>query len=445
MSSYTKDTAITFITRVITLILGIVTSITIARLLGPENKGIYTMAALLPQLIVTIADLGIGPATVYYVAQRQYPWDEILGNNILLAAGIGCFGVVTGLIIALFFQQNLFPGVPREYLILAVALIPVRILFSNTYHIILGAQRFKEFNLISLLRAFSFLVFLLINIWVLNISVIGALSAGIASWILVDVIVLFLSRTVADGISLKMNITYIKKAATYGIQAHISNILGFLNYRIDMFLVNSYLNPRAVGFYSIGVGLVEKLWLVSHAASTVIFPKVAAETNENRRKSFTPLVARTVLWITLLGSLILLFLSRWIVLLFYSEVFLPSVRPLQILLPGILFLSVTRVLANDVAGRGKPIFNTYVGIITLTTNVILNLVWIPKYGIAGAALASTVSYGAALITELFFYTRLTGNSLFMIIFFQKGDWALYWKAGKAFFNWKKRDKNKSFE
>ena len=71
MSSYTKDTAITFITRIISLILGIVTSIIIARLLGPENKGIYTMAALLPQLIVTIADLGIGPATVYYVTGHK--------------------------------------------------------------------------------------------------------------------------------------------------------------------------------------------------------------------------------------------------------------------------------------------------------------------------------------------------------------------------------------
>jgi O-antigen/teichoic acid export membrane protein len=140
-----------------------------------------------------------------------------------------------------------------------------------------------------------------------------------------------------------------KRAATYGIQAHISNILGFLNYRVDMFLVNWFLGPAAVGLYSVGVGIVEKLWMVSYSASTVLFPRVAAETEEQRRKEFTPLVARAVLWTTGLGALALVLLSRWIVLLLYSEAFLPAVGALQALLVGIVALSAGRVLANDIS------------------------------------------------------------------------------------------------
>jgi len=101
--------------------------------------------------------------------------------------------------------------------------------------------------------------------------------------------------------------------------------------------------------------------------------------------------------------------------LLYSSAFLPAVRPLQILLPGIVALSVGRVLANDVAGRGRVMLNNYAGLVTVATNVILNILWIPKYGIAGAALASTGSYTLAFFTQLFLYARLSGNHWTMVL------------------------------
>jgi len=437
MGQFSKGITITFTARVLSLILGIATSILIARLLGPEGKGIYTLAALLPSLIVTFTNLGIGPATVYYVAQRHYRRPEVLGNNVLLSILIGTTGVVIGLVVALFFHQSVFPGVAQGYLFFALTLIPVSIFFSYVNCILLGAQRIKEFNLISILHAVLFLGFIIIALWGLKAGIIGALVAGIFSLVLVDMILFFWARKVAGGILLKVKPSYVKHAVTYGIQAHLSNILGFLNYRIDMFLVNGFLNPIAVGFYSVGVGLVEKLWLISQAASIVLFPRVAAETDEQKRKEFTPLVARATLWITALGALVLAFLGRWIVSLLYSAAFLPVVQPLQILLLGIVAGSVSRVLANDIAGRGRPILNSYISLIALIANVILNIIWIPRYRIAGAAWASTVSYSLTLFARLFLYCRLSGNRWTKILLPQRGDLALYWRIGTAVSRWAK--------
>jgi len=435
MGTFTKNTTITFTARVLNLILGIGTSIVIARFLGPEGKGIYTLAVLLPTLIVTLGNLGIGPATAYYVARREYHRHEILGNNVILAFGVGAVGLLVGLIVVLFFRRNLFPGVAQGYLLLALALIPTGFLFTYLQNILLGAQRFKEYNFISILQGASFLAFIVIALWVLKIGVVGALLAGIAEWFLVDVILFLWTKRVAGGISLKFNPVYLKKALTYGVKAYLGNALQFLNYRLDMFLVNGFLNPAAVGFYSIGVGIAEKLWMVSQAASTVLFPRVAGETDEQRRKEFTPLIARTVLWVTAFGALVLALLSRWIILLLYSATFLPAVGALQALLVGIIALSAGRVLSNDIAGRGRPMLNTYVAMLTLVANVSLNLVWIPKYGITGAAWASTISYTASFLSALFFYCRLSGNRWTVIVFPQRGDWALYWKVGKALCQW----------
>ena len=193
--------------------------------------------------------------------------------------------------------------------------------------------------------------------------------------------------------------------------------------------------PSAVGLYAVGVGLVEKLWMVSYAASTVLFPRVAAESEEHRRKEFTPLVARTVLWITALASLVLALLSRWIVLLLYSEAFLPAAGALQALLAGIVALSAGRVLSNDIAGRGFPGLNIYTGLAAVATNIVLNLLWIPRYGIVRAAWASTVSYTVSFLGALFFYCRLSGNRWTRVVFPQPGDWVLYCKTGKDLGQW----------
>jgi len=100
-------------------------------------------------------------------------------------------------------------------------------------------------------------------------------------------------------------------------------------------------------------------------------------------------------------------------------------------------MSVWAVLANDISGRGRPMLNTYIGGMSLVVNVLLNILWIPMYGINGAALASTVSYGVTLVVQLFVYCRVSGNSWTNVLLPQPGDWVLYWRTGLTMVQWMK--------
>lgn len=164
---------------------------------------------------------------------------------------------------------------------------------------------------------------------------------------------------------------------------------------------------------------------------------MAAETEETERKEFTPLVARTVLWSTAVGALILALVSRWVVVLLYSEAFLPAASALQALLLGIIALSAGRVLANDIAGRGLPRLNIYTGAVAVLTNVAMNILWIPKLGIVGAAWASTVSYTVLFLGSFFFYCRLSGNRWTKVLLPQRSDWAVYWHTEMVLGRWAK--------
>lgn len=425
-AAFAKDTALTLLARVVGLALALLSSVIIARALGPDGTGVYTLAILFPILIITFTNLGLGPATVYYVAQEKYSVREVFGNNIVLSAIIGVVAVLLGLVLVIVFPAWIFPEVARSYLVLALILVPVY-LFSQQYisQILLGARRIKEFNAVSVADKFLFLLFVFVATVGLGLGIAGAIWAGILSSLVLCFVLFFWLRRIAGGVRFRLNLAYIRDGLRYGVKAHLGNIIGFLNYRIEVFLLGAFLPVSAVGFYAVAVGLAEKLWFVSESASIVLFPTVSAERDEQQRKTFTPLVSRTILLITAIGAVALLLVSQWIIVFFYSEEYLPTVQLFRILLPGIVFLSVGRILANDIAGRGRPLLNTYVGGIGVVVQIGLNLAWIPRLGAVGSAWATTISYGIILVARLWLYMKLSGNSLTKVIVPQSSDWLLY--------------------
>lgn len=432
MSGLARNTALALSARIISMVLGVGISVILARFLGPEGKGLYSLAILLPTLIVTFISLGIGPATIYHVARKDFSSQVAFGNNLLLALVLGAVGVVGGVLVSLLFGEEAFPGVPPTYLLVTLCLVPLQLVNSYLLYVLHGEQRFGRHAILTTSRSLLFLVFAVIGLVLLHRGVLSAILAVVASYIAVCIVQILQQWRTAGIISLKPSRTYISAAFKYGWKAHLATIITFLNYRLDMLLVNAYVGIAAVGLYSVGVGLVEKLWLIPNAASTALYPRISAEQDENRRKSLTPFVARSTLWLTALGATVLVLLCRPIVLLLYSSAYIKAVGAAQALLVGIVAIAGLKPLANDLSGRGKPILNSLVGLVTLITNLVLNLLMIPRAGIAGAAWASTISYSVSLVLTVFIYCRVSGNAWHDVILPKRSDVRVYANVVQGF-------------
>jgi O-antigen/teichoic acid export membrane protein len=204
--------------------------------------------------------------------------------------------------------------------------------------------------------------------------------------------------------------TCLKRSLGYGWKAHVGNILAFLNYKADVFLANLFLGPAAVGVYVIAVALAEKLWLISQAVSTVLLPRLAQLSRDDaKRKQLTPLIARWLLLITAMAALVLAWLAHTLIDVVFGSEYAAAVLPLWILLPGMVLMAVYRVLANDIAARGRPELNMLVALAVVVVNLAANLILIPWLGLAGAAAATTIAYALSLVMGLKFYRRLSGN------------------------------------
>src|SRR5690606_6974439 len=84
--------------------------------------------------------------------------------------------------------------------------------------------------------------------------------------------------------------------------------------------------------------------------------------------------------------------APWVFPLLFGEVFADSVVPLWWLLPGILFVSASRLLGPLVVQGGFIRFNLYAAGLAASTTILLGLLLIPHWGIIGAAFVGSVAY-----------------------------------------------------
>jgi O-antigen/teichoic acid export membrane protein len=431
-NSFFKNSMLNFNRNIITMILGLASTIIIARVLGPEKQGIFTLVLLLPTMLTTFFNIGIGSATVYYIGKKKYELTTIVSTNIFLAFTISLTSIVIGFLFIYFFGDTFLNGVPKLLLLIIMGGLPL--VFLNTFlqAIFQGLQDFVVYNLIVIAGNVVNIVFILITLLVLQLDLIGALVSYFSSIITPTLILFVYLRKRNLTFKLKsVSKSFIKDCIYYGYKVHFSNILSFINYRADLILLSYFLNPAAVGVYNVSVSITEKLWIVSQPVSTVLFPKISSSNSNKERNLLTTMVARNVLMLSFLVSLLLFFTSEYFILLLFGEKYQAAANIIKILLVGITLLSAEKILSNDLAGRGKPELNLYTSLLTIIINIILNIIFIPIWGVNGAAVATTISYSLTFFVKLIIFCNETKVNYLSVILFNKDDVALYIKIIKG--------------
>ncbi|MGD7033799.1 flippase [Methylotuvimicrobium buryatense] len=420
----------TFFRQIIAALLNLMTVVFIARVYGPEGNGAFAIALLLPSLLVSFLNLGVASANVYYLGSQQLTVRQCISANLRIFAVLSLLGLVVGSFMIYRKNEALFPGIDPFILWLALAVFPIALLNSYLLSVFQGLQRFGPYNLLGIIQP-AVLLFLVGGLIVSGNRFISLLMAAqVVSQVVVLIFTAFwLGPLVEKRVTDDLPGSVIRKTIRYGWKAHLSNILAFVNYKADVFLANFFLGPGAVGIYVIAVALAEKLWLISQAVSTVLLPKLTElSSNEDRRIKLTPFITRWVLLATLTGAIGVAILADWLIRTFFGADYVKALIPLWVLLPGIVMTSASRILANDIAARGRPELNMYTSIFVVIINIIGNLLLIPPYGLFGAALATTLAYTVNLMLRLMIYGRFSGNRWFDSIIIKPAD-ILYIRNG----------------
>ena len=402
-SLFARQVGTTVLSRVLTLMFGLFTAAITARWLGPEGKGQFALALLIPNMLSLLLSFGISTANIYFTGSRRLSISALTANSVMFSL-LGTF--LGGLFVLLLVSCRLLPvivaGVPVSFVLLGMLALPLGLLASNFSSVLLGLRRVTTLSVLSVLQAALAVPLLLLFVAWMNLGVAGAmLTALAASAFTLAGTALCLRR---EGVAFwpRWDNRVIRPTLAYGMQSYVGNLMQFFNYRLDALVVNAFVGPIGVGIYGAAVTLAELLWQLPNSVSFVILPK-AASTDHEAMNRFTPRVFWVVLLTSVIGGIVLAFSGKLLIHMLLSDAFLDAYLPLLVLLPGVVLLGAGKVLANDIAGRGYPQYNSKAAGLALVITVGLDFLLIPKWGIVGAALASTVAYSVSFTLIVVFY------------------------------------------
>ncbi len=415
--SFIRDTISVMKSRVFMLALSFITGVALARFLGPEGKGIYAAILVFPSLILSLADLGIRQATIFQLGKKKYSEEDVVSVTMFFLVVSSLLSLVVGAGVY-YVVDN--PNFTLPLILLALSSIPTSLINSYTKGIFLGKEQVQRFSFTSWLTAFVRLVGILLLVGVAGFYVTGALVAGLLASVSLALYSLWL---VSRHTSLKVGFEPKLAREMLGlgvVYAAALFVLG-LNYKIDIVILQQLSSAAEVGQYAQGVNLAELLWQLPAALSVVLFSKGAnAKDSQAFSRNVTKLM-RVTLVAASLGSVALFFIVDYFIPFVYGQAFAPSVLVTRLLLPGVVAFTIYKVLNMDLAGKGRPWLSLYVATPAVLFNVVLNVLLIPRFGANGAALASTISYSAAVLAFLVVYSRAVHIPLRDILRYRRSD------------------------
>lgn len=442
-----KDTFYTLFTRYLIFFGKIIYSMVVSRTLGPEYKGVFELIQLAPDTLSHAGTMGFDEANTYLTGKDKKNVSRLISNSFGLMLRVSLIAIAIGVVYMKWgLKAEIYNYIPQWAGFIALLVIPIAILDMLLESILYGGNRIWVRNWHEIIRLLSALIFIGAFVVIFHMKAKGAILGYIlvnVSLFTFTIIVLLKNYRITFR---KFNIPLVKKGWNFGRFMFGANLASYLFYKIDLWLLSllyvpainlsEYTQPgglvlEQVGLYSLAVNIVTSIWHIPDAVKTALVPKITMKGESERRKLVPPSL-RAVTVVVLIAMIVLALIARQVIDIMYNK---PDAEwdwtrayfPLMLLLPGIFAISLAKVFIADFFSRGKPYYIFWVSATSLILNLLLNLNFIPKWGMNGAAVASSISYTFSFLMFLYFYVKVSGERSRDIFIPKKDDFRTLWR------------------
>lgn len=366
----------------------------------PELVGQYDFVRTLLMIIGGLSVLGMDQSIIYY--SGFFKTQDSLGSLkstyfkmlVLIVLACGIFWVLNSLI-PNYFINNLF-NKPEASLLFNKVILALSF-YAVTFLNIDMLRALNKTILSELFRnIFRHLPFLFLAIYLVSTSneayLIDAYLWSFASLAVISFIIIYkliLKSNLKDKVT---NLSY-RNIFLKSYPMAISAIAYFLMQSIDILLLAKYSTFDDVAYYSVAVKLSTISTLALLSINIIAGPKIAEFYSSKSIDKLRRLLKnsnRLILVLTLPVLIILSFFSKWILGLF-GENYIIAQNALLILLAGQFFNFLLGPLGVYMNMTGKQNKLQRILLLGLLINIVLNIIYIPKYGMIGAAISTVIS------------------------------------------------------
>ncbi len=382
---------------------GFARTILLARLLAPEDFGLFGVTLLAASFVDTFSQSGFQSALIHKKGDIRPYLDTSFVVQAARGLVIAAIIFVTAPYIAAFF--NAAAAVPiLRFIGLAIFIQGL----TNIATVYLQKElEFKKYFFYQIsgtaadILVSVVLALLFRNVWAL---VLGYL-AGISVRCIVSYLIYFYKPR------LSFDIAKARELFGYGKWVFSTNIIGFFMSQIDSFFVTKLTGVVSLGFYQVAYKIPSILGLEVLAGAT--FPAYSKIQDD------LPTLREAYLKITKIFAIIVMPMAAGIfvvipdfIILFLGEKWLPSLWPMRILSLSVLIWTIAVISDNMFMAIGKPYIHTRWSLIRLVIMAVFLYPCIMAYGLSGAAM---VVLAGSLISAV-------GQTVEAIIIVRCGAW-----------------------
>jgi len=390
---------INFVGTILKAIVGFAFTLLLSRVLSVSDLGLYTMGVTISSIAVIVCILGLDVGLWRYVSRYNAKRDQarlrgaFVGSLIVAVPISLCVSVAMAIfavqISNAFFESNEFVTPLRAFAVTVPLLVVARLFIASTQG--LQVMRYAAIrDIVEQVLRFLFTVAL----FVLGFRMGGALVANIAAVLVITIMSFYFLEKLYPMFSGKQNtIRQIRKLVKFSTPMGASQVLTYLIIWIDTIFLGIFYTSNEVGLYSVAMRVIVLASIVQTSFSTMFAPVISDLYVRDQHFQLQQLFKKVTRWTVLLSlpflMPIIIFSSS--VLKVFGDQFTVAATSLAILSLGQFANNLTGPVSVMIAmtGRSKLEFANSLAIALIS--LVLCLIFIPRWGMAGAALVNATA------------------------------------------------------
>ena len=381
-----------------TTVLGLVTTVVVVRSIPPGDFGAFVLLEVGYIFLAQVCSFGLMLAIPQFIAStedKQYRGDlvkTVIYFRLLTVAVVGTIGLMVKPLLV----RLIGSPVVLDLLIYTPLLFGLASLGKSFTCILQGLFRFRTIATIKLIGSGSYLILIAAFVLFLDQGVVGVVRARVISLVLTCAYAYFALPQVRERV---FRFDILKKMLVFGLPLQLQYILTFAHNRIG---------TAGVAYYEVARKIPQSLTAFYEAFRVVYFPFATNLFALGKRQKLTDMLNHAIRWIsflTILGALITLLFGHEIVVLLFSESYLPSVPAFVLLMIGLNLVFMENTLGYSLVAIGDPVKPLIVNIARAVVSLLGSLLLIPAFGFVGAALATIAGNLASIPLDMIFLAR----------------------------------------
>lgn len=410
-----SGSVITFLTKILAILLGLILSLIISKYYGARELGIYSLIVSFFSITLIISMVGTNTSILRFIPEEvgkhslQSAYKLFFKVfNIVLVCSFAISGIVflfaNNIAVDIFNKAYLYP-----IFIISSVFIVFQSLGILSISTIRALKNIKLYSLFQIIQPLIQILTLIIMIVLFSYSEFDSVYSLMFSYLITFIISFYFVLKLFNTKEQHSNISYrsTKSIVFISLPMMLSTAMSMVILQTDILMLGAMVDAEKVGIYSIVVKLSTLTIFLLTSVNVVIAPKISELFYSEKIIELKILLTKTTSLISILTLpviFILIFFGKEILGIFGKE-FIIGYSALLLLLIGQLinvFAGPVEFFLN-MTGHQKSL--NYIVIFAALVNIILNINLIPLYGFVGAALASMVSLSISKIISIIYIKK----------------------------------------